>query len=155
MSQSLIINSVKYWCRIAEGWAFSKNKTNLIIYSSSFLSKHESISVWMWMFELKIMFRMKPWTWLFSPFNNSSSQSTRRSVQCEFDNVTSLLPHVVHHLLDPGGLCFHQLQQQKHLISPVLYFDMPECMLITEGIVSESLPSGFHLHPGFLLSNRT
>lgn len=128
-------------------------KTSLSI-TSSFLSKHESISVWMWTFELKIMFRLKPRTWLFSPFNNSSSQSTRHSVQCEFDNVTSL-PHVVHHFLDPGSLCFHQLQQQTHLISPVLYFDMPECMLITEGIVSESLPSGFHLHPGFLLSNRT
>lgn len=94
-------------------------KTSLSI-TSSFLSKHESISVWMWTFELKIMFRLKPRTWLFSPFNNSSSQSTRHSVQCEFDNVTSL-PHVVHHLLDPGSLCFHQLQQQNtsHLTSLV------------------------------------
>lgn len=55
-------------------------------------------------------------------------------------------PHVIGDLLDPGALCFHQLQQQ-HISSPPPRPRRPTTAL--------SSPSGFHWRPGSLPSSST
>lgn len=62
----------------------------------------------------------------------------------------NLSPHVIGDLLDPGGLCFHQLQQQSHLMTPRRAAPRPR-----RPTPAPSSPSGFHWRPGFLPSSST